>query len=436
MKRLVLMFLVVFGVSACGGGGSGNTGGSSTTTADKVLASVAMSSGNNQTATVGTQLPAPLIALVLNQAGLPIAGQVVNFVVTVGGGQVFAAAVTSDANGLVREVWTLGTAAGAQKVEVRAIDANGTPVVYATFTATGTAGSAASLGVGFGDGQSCPVLQPLPSQVTAIVTDSVGNPVPGVNVTFTPGNGGSVQPASAVTDATGKASATWTLGSALGNQTLTAAVIGLTAATFNATATVGQAAGLAKYSGDGQTVAQYLTVPMPFTAVVTDSAGNPVPGIPVNFSSSSANQTVNTDSLGAASWSYAGYFSNVGTETITASLSPSAAVTFSVNVTATAHPFDGKYLCSGSVVEWNVDNFFTMVNGIILPSNQLPRLNWGFYELTDHLSASIGTNNHYVYSSTVIVDSLQHASAIGTCTLYRASDGSVTDCGTWSCTRQ
>ena len=93
MKKLSILFAllsIVFCLTACGGGGGGGSdtrgGGSPTVGEDRVLASVAISGGNSQTAMVGTELSEPLVAQLHNQAGSPIAGLVVNFRVVTGGG--------------------------------------------------------------------------------------------------------------------------------------------------------------------------------------------------------------------------------------------------------------------------------------------------------------------------------------------------------------
>jgi hypothetical protein len=96
-------------------------------------------SGNSQVGQPGQMLPAPLVVRVTNALGLPVIGQIVNFRVASGGGSVFAGASLTDVNGTARERWTLGTNTSlAQRVEARAVDANGDPVVYGTFTATFT----------------------------------------------------------------------------------------------------------------------------------------------------------------------------------------------------------------------------------------------------------------------------------------------------------
>lgn len=70
------------------------------------------------------------------------------------------------------------------------------------------------------------------------VLDQDGDPMPGVTVTFTASSGGSVTSPTATTDAAGNATAgTWTLGGAVGTQTVTATVPSLTPVQFSATAT-------------------------------------------------------------------------------------------------------------------------------------------------------------------------------------------------------
>jgi len=93
-------------------------------------------SGDGQHGPPGVELPDPLIARIENSRGRPVIGQIVNFRVVLGGGSVFAGATISNRDGLVSERWTLG-AAGAQRVEVRAVDPEtGNPLTFAVFRAT------------------------------------------------------------------------------------------------------------------------------------------------------------------------------------------------------------------------------------------------------------------------------------------------------------
>jgi len=340
--------LIDFG---CGGGG-GST--ATPVVVDKAIASIVVYQGDTQSAAVGTELPNPLVAQILNKAGLVIVGQTVNFRVAVGGGAVFAGAATSDASGYVRERWTLGTVAGPQKVEVRAVDSNGAAVVFATFNATAVAGAPQSVTIISGNGQNGQLGQALVIPLKVKVADSYGNPNTGVSVAFTANNGGSAAPNPVITDAAGEATTTWTLGQALGSQTLSAIVTGITPVIFTAQ---GPLYALSKISGDLQTVEQYflLPLPVPIQVLLTDAAGHPVVNEPISFSATSistststgncTNISRSTDGSGIVSWQPTGcYFDATGQQTIVATWTGSATVTFKVNVIASSHKYDGKYL--------------------------------------------------------------------------------------------
>jgi hypothetical protein len=74
--------------------------------------------------------------------GEPVSGLLVNFVVTKGGGNVFAGAAQTTAAGEARERWTLGPTAGEQILEARAVDqTTGDPIVFGQITATAVHGS-------------------------------------------------------------------------------------------------------------------------------------------------------------------------------------------------------------------------------------------------------------------------------------------------------
>jgi sugar lactone lactonase YvrE len=110
-------------------------------------------------------------------------------------------------------------------------------VASATLTTT-TAALPATLTIVSGNGQSGPAGMALSNLLAVKVTNSSGNPIAGVMVTFavTVG-GGTLSPASATSDVNGIAQAGWTLGSAPGANTATASVAGLSSITFTATGT-------------------------------------------------------------------------------------------------------------------------------------------------------------------------------------------------------
>ena len=83
----------------------------------------------------------------------------------------------------------------------------------------------AELKIVSGDGQRADAGAVLPRPVVVQATDAEGDPVPGVTVAFTPGTDhGTADPAEALSDASGIAGTTWTLGAALGRQALVATV--------------------------------------------------------------------------------------------------------------------------------------------------------------------------------------------------------------------
>lgn len=102
--------------------------------------------GNNQTATVTDILPLACIVELRAPGGEqednPLPGVLVNFVVTDGSGNVYAGSAITDDVGRAAEIWTMGTVAGSQSMEARAVKSDGTPVVFETFKATAEPGLA------------------------------------------------------------------------------------------------------------------------------------------------------------------------------------------------------------------------------------------------------------------------------------------------------
>jgi hypothetical protein len=191
---------------------------------------------------------------------------------------VFAGSGISGNDGQVQERWTLGTTAGVtQKVEARAVDnATGAAIVFAEFQATGTPGAATSLNKISGDGQQATVGTQLAAPLVARAGDAYGNSVPGVQVTWTvTGGGGSVNPPTAATSATGQATTQWTLGTAAGANTVSASAPGLTSVGFTATGVAGAAA---RIRITPKPLSLSLADSVPVSATLEDAAGNPIAG--------------------------------------------------------------------------------------------------------------------------------------------------------------
>jgi hypothetical protein len=183
-------------------------------------------SGNGQEAQVGTQLTDPLVVTAEDAAGNRLPGQVVNFVVTSGGGSVFAGASVTNAEGVAQELWTLGlSAAQLQRVEVRAVDpSTGEPKVFGVFEATALPGPVASIAFPerLGNVQLVPEHTAVPDPDSVTAFDAYGNPVPGVPITFGIHDGsGSITGEHQTTDASGQARVgEWIIGSVGEPQTL------------------------------------------------------------------------------------------------------------------------------------------------------------------------------------------------------------------------
>ncbi|MFI5232609.1 MAG: Ig-like domain-containing protein [Gemmatimonadales bacterium] len=109
------------------------------------------------------------------------------------------------------------------------------------------AAAPATLTVNGGNGQAGAIALALGLPLSVTVTDAFGNPVAGVSVNWTVGvGGGSLGGAATTTNSAGVAANSWTLGSLLGAQTVTATAGGIAGspAAFSATALAGVAARL------------------------------------------------------------------------------------------------------------------------------------------------------------------------------------------------
>jgi hypothetical protein len=101
-------------------------------------ASQAVLIGDGQQASAGSELPSPVTVKVLDSVGRPVPGQMVKFVVTAGGGEVFAGVALTNEEGMAAEWWTLGSAPGVNLLEARAIESpTSAGIALGSFSATG-----------------------------------------------------------------------------------------------------------------------------------------------------------------------------------------------------------------------------------------------------------------------------------------------------------
>jgi hypothetical protein len=244
------------------------------------------------------------------------------------------------------------------------VDPGVTPV-EATITATALPDNAAGIAALSGDEQSGQVGATLAAPLVVVVTDALGNPIPGFTVDWTVTGGGSVSLASTTTDANGQASVTRTLGNAAGTQTAVATATGLAGSpvTFTHTATAGTATGVTKVSGDGQSGSPSTQLALPVVVQVLDGAGNPIPNRPLTWtigegggSVPSANTTTDAQGNASTTWTLG---PSVGRNTLNAVVSGLAPATFTATATA-GTPNDANSTVSASPGTINVGGSSTV----------------------------------------------------------------------------
>src|SRR5205823_3666639 len=174
----------------------------------------------------------------------------VTFVVAPGNGTITGASQTTNASGVATVgSWTLSATAGPNTLTATSTGLSGSPV---TFTATGTAGTAAAIAANSPNSETATGGTAVGSPPSVVVKEANGHPVTGVAVTFAvaPGNG-TITGGSQTTNGSGIATVgSWTLSATAGSNTLTATSGSLTGSpvTFTATGTVGAAAAIAANS--------------------------------------------------------------------------------------------------------------------------------------------------------------------------------------------
>ena len=155
----------------------------------------------------------------------------------------------------------------------------------------GPTGNTGSITIKAGANQNAEVGSVLqPYQVKA---SRAGAAVAGVTVSWSVvAGGGSVTPATSVTDGQGIAEAIATLGTITGSQTVRATASGYSPAALTATGIAGPPATLVKHGGDGQVGPTSQALPLGLEVLVTDQYGNAVQGVSVAWAPVSGGGTV------------------------------------------------------------------------------------------------------------------------------------------------
>jgi plastocyanin len=190
----------------------------------------------NQADTVFATLAAPYKVLVRDHLDRPVAGVVVRWYLTAGGGTLAGNESTSDANGIAAMTFTLGQSPGRTRVHASVDGLEGSPVRFDTDVRPGNPVRFAILE---GDMQWGKVGSTLRRPYEAVALDSYGFRVSGIKVDWEiASGGGSVVVDQPLTQESG-VHAWHKLGPAEGTQQVTATAVGMPGApklTFSATA--------------------------------------------------------------------------------------------------------------------------------------------------------------------------------------------------------
>jgi len=243
-------------------------------------AAITAFAGDGQSAAVGTALPESLVVVITDQFGNPVEGVGVQW--SADAGSVNPTTAISGANGRAATRRLLGSKAGAQTAVATAAGLDGSPI---TFNHTAFPGSAASLVLVSGDGQSAPAGTELPEPLVVRLVDADGNGIPGRAVSWIAAAGsGTPSPGISNTDGDGRASTRWTLGDP-GTNILNAVVSGVGVVEFRARATTGPSASLSTVTAAPGTIPA-ITGISTITVTVRDVGGSPLQGATVTLAAS------------------------------------------------------------------------------------------------------------------------------------------------------
>jgi hypothetical protein len=223
LGQFAALLLSLFLLSACGGGGGG--GGSSAS-----LQLLADGTGSSS-GVVGQPVDQVPGVRVLDGSGAPVSGAAVTFSVGQAGASVTPGTVNTGADGRARPTsWVLGTEAGLNSLVASVAGAAGD----VRFTATAAPGPVAAILPASIQEQSGDTSQPVANPPAVRVTDAFDNPVPGAIVNFSVEQGGGlISSTSATSDADGIARLlSWTLGSELGVNEVSASITGVGSISF------------------------------------------------------------------------------------------------------------------------------------------------------------------------------------------------------------
>jgi hypothetical protein len=291
-----------------------------------------VSSGNNQSGSVGTTLASPLKVLASNPyTGAPYVGITVSFSDGGAGGSFSTPNAVTDSTGTATTNYTLPTTP-----KTITISASNPAYTTATFTETANAGPVASMSLTGGGKQVGTVGTTLPTAITFKAKDPYGNGVPGIPITFSDnGKGGSFSANPVTTNSSGQASSYYTLPTKAQTLTINGSY-GSISANASELATAGAASSLSIVSGNNQSAHPNTKLSKALVVAVQDQYGNGISGITVNYTDNGAGGSFSnpmpvTNSSGQASATYT-TGPNKGTVTISTTTSTLGPTNFTVTV--------------------------------------------------------------------------------------------------------
>jgi hypothetical protein len=323
-------------------------------------ASVAVVSGSSQSAKIGTTYQFPFIVKVKDAFGNPVQGVSVLFDAPDSGAagqfnnQNFVTVETDATGSAIAPPFSANALVG-QFDLVASVQGGGN----ANFTLTNLAGDAANITVVSGTGQSAGIGAAFAAPLVARVTDAGGNPINGVNVTFTAPNsgagglfaGGSISVTVSSNSNGLVTSPVLTATGTAGNFEVVARAVGVVpVATFNLTNTPGAPVNIVPIDGTPQSIAMNRPFSTTLKAKVFDAGNNPVPGVSVIFSTPSSGAT-------------ARFAGNVNQQTVTTGLDGVA-----IAPTLTANNILGSYVVTASIIGVTPVADFNLTNTVGPPA--------------------------------------------------------------------
>jgi hypothetical protein len=253
---------------------------------------IAIVSGNSQAGTVGTVLSSPFVVKVTDSNGNAVAGATVIWKITIGAGHFPTGSTVTNSSGTTSNTMTLGTATSWNQATATTSTGAGVNV-----GANGQAGPPTSITADSGNGQTATVGSLLPNKLAVICRDKYKNLAAQSEVDWVVSSGGGSVPYAYSQSSAGVAVKTLTLGTVPGVNKVTATVFGTGLSyTFSETGIAGSPAIMSITGGNDQQGDPGARLANPFYVRVTDTYGNPLSGIQVDWKALTAGDSFSTSS--------------------------------------------------------------------------------------------------------------------------------------------